>query len=86
MVPSKMFTSLDGVYNPKTQVVLVLGLKSHCSYKNFSHKMDLNDDKEILTCFAAAAIPAVTLERHKVRNWVVEDTVLRLVTRHDVWP
>jgi len=48
--------------------------------------MDLNDDKEILTCFAAAAIPAVTLERHKVRNWVVEDTVLRLVTRHDVWP
>ncbi len=59
---------------------------SHTAHtKTYSHKADLNDDQDVVTCFTAAAISAVTMVvalavGHEVRSRVIVDTVLG----HDV--
>lgn len=63
----------------------VLGSSHTAHTKTYSHKADLNDDQDVVTCFTAAAITAFTLVvtltvGHEFRNRVVVDMVLG----HDV--
>ncbi len=62
-----------------------MGLIYTAHSKTYSHKADLNDDKDAVTCFTASAITAFTMDfalavGHEFRSRVVVDTVLG----HDV--